>query len=254
MSLIELKNVHKAFGDNRIYEDLCLEVRAGEKLTLIGGSGTGKSVLLKMLIGLLSPDSGEIWFDGRRIDELGETAFLEVRRRIGMLFQGAALFDSMSVFENVAYGLVELGERDESVVRARVREVLEWVGLPGIEDRRPAELSGGMKKRVGLARAVAPGPEVLLYDEPTTGLDPINVLRISQLIVELNARLGMTSIIVTHDMPSAFMVSDRIAVLLDRRIPVVDRPEAIRSSRDPRVYDFVNAMGGAPAAGGLRPE
>lgn len=242
MSLIELKNIRKAFGDNRIFEDVSLTIRAGEKLTLIGGSGTGKSVLLKMLIGLVAPDSGEIWFDGARIDEHGERAFIEVRRRIGMLFQGAALFDSMSVFQNVAYGLVEQGERDEAVVQARVKEVLEWVGLPGIEERRPAELSGGMKKRVGLARAVAPGPEVLLYDEPTTGLDPINVLRISQLIVELNARLGMTSIVVTHDMPSAFMVSDRIAVLLDKRIALVDRPEGIRNAPDPRIHEFVNAM------------
>lgn len=246
MSLIELRQVRKAFGDNRIYDGLDLAIEAGETLTLIGGSGSGKSVLLKMLIGLLSPDEGEIWFDGARIDDLEESAFIKVRQRIGMLFQGAALFDSMSVYENVAYGLAERREMDEAAMRARVAEVLDWVGLPGIEDRRPAELSGGMKKRVGLARAVAPGPEVLLYDEPTTGLDPINVLRISQLIVELSERLGMTSIVVTHDMPSAFMVSDRIAVLLDRRIAVVETVEGLRNTKDPRISAFVHAMGEPP--------
>jgi phospholipid/cholesterol/gamma-HCH transport system ATP-binding protein len=246
VSLIELRHVRKAFGDNRIFEDVSLAIRAGEKLTLIGGSGTGKSVLLKLLIGLLAPDEGEIWFDGERIDEFNEDAFIKVRRRIGMLFQGAALFDSMSVYENVAYGLAEQGEMDEPAMRARVAEVLEWVGLPGIEDRRPAELSGGMKKRVGLARAVAPGPEVLLYDEPTTGLDPINVLRISELIIELNARLGMTSIVVTHDMPSAFLISDRIAVLLDKRIALVDTVEGVQNAEDPRIHEFVHAMTDAP--------
>jgi phospholipid/cholesterol/gamma-HCH transport system ATP-binding protein len=248
MPLIELKHVRKAFGANRIYEDVSLQVEKGETLTLIGGSGTGKSVMLKMLIGLLSPDEGEVWFDGARIDDLDEEGFRPVRRRIAMLFQGAALFDSMDVFDNIAYGLREDG-RPEAEIKTRVAEVLEWVGLPGIESRAPAELSGGMKKRVGLARAVAVGPEVILYDEPTTGLDPINVRRISELIVALQEKLRATSLVVTHDMPSAFMVSDRMAMLLDRRIAMVDTVDGIRRAPDPRIRDFVHGMD-LPVAGG----
>jgi phospholipid/cholesterol/gamma-HCH transport system ATP-binding protein len=242
VALIEFRGVQKAFGPNRIYEDLTLSVEKGETLTLIGGSGTGKSVALKMLIGLLPIDGGEIWFDGKRIDELEEEEFLPVRSRIAMLFQGAALFDSMDVFDNVAYGLREQGQTDEVEIKKRVKEVLEWVGLPGIESRAPAELSGGMKKRVGLARALAVGPEMILYDEPTTGLDPINTRRISELIVELKKRLGVTSLVVTHDMQSAFMISDRMAMLLDRRIARVDTVEGMKRALDPRIHTFVHGM------------
>ncbi|MDH5492494.1 MAG: ATP-binding cassette domain-containing protein, partial [Myxococcales bacterium] len=191
MALIEFRSVRKAFGDHLVYRDLNLELHAGESLTVIGGSGQGKSVMLRMLIGLLRPDGGTIHFDGRLISSLEERDFRPIRRRIGMLFQGGALFDSLSVAENVAYGLREHLSLDERTLRARVEEALEAVGLPGSGDLWPADLSGGMKKRVALARAIAIRPDVLLYDEPTTGLDPINVNRINALILHLKRSLDV---------------------------------------------------------------
>ena len=242
MALIRFQDLHKAFGKNHIYGGLSLDVEKGETLALIGGSGSGKSVLLKMLIGLLRADRGEIWFDGERIDQLSEPAFRPVRRRIAMLFQGGALFDSMDVYTNIAYGLHEQTDMKETEIAERVKEVLSWVGLPGREKLKPAELSGGMRKRVGLARSVALHPEVILYDEPTTGLDPINTKRISQLIIDLKDKLGATSIVVTHDMDSAFMVADRMALIHDKKIALVGTPDEFRASRDPRVHAFVHAM------------
>jgi phospholipid/cholesterol/gamma-HCH transport system ATP-binding protein len=224
---VELHDVQKAFGEKRIYDALDLEVRRGETMAVIGPSGVGKSVLLKLIIGLHHVDSGRVVVGGVDVTQLDERELREVRRKVAMLFQGAALFDSMSVGENVAYGLYEHFRWPEDKVRARVAECLEAVGLPGIEEMRPNDLSGGMKKRVGLARALAPGPEIILYDEPTTGLDPSNARRINELILSLQKKLGVTSIVITHDMASALAVADRVALLRGRRIElVVDRAQA----------------------------
>lgn len=244
--LIRFDDLWKAFGSKRIYEGLSLSIRRGETMTVIGGSGTGKSVLLKCLIGLLSPDRGSIRFDGEELVGRSEEEFLPVRRQIAMLFQGAALFDSLDVRENIAYPIREhfphLGEGE---IRDRVAAKLEMVGLPGIEDMRPSDLSGGMKKRVGLARAIAIDPAVVLYDEPTTGLDPINTRRINELIVKLNEELKVTSIVVTHDMQSAYHVSHRMAMLYDRRILAVGTADEMRQSTLPEVRGFMDGMVGA---------
>ncbi|WP_373048511.1 ABC transporter ATP-binding protein [Vulgatibacter sp.] len=243
--LIRFDGLFKAFGPKKIYEGLDLDVRRGETLTVIGGSGTGKSVLLKCLIGLLRPDAGTITFDGRELTGLSEDGFIPVRRKIAMLFQGAALFDSLSVGENVAYPILEhFPKCPPAEVADRVAEKLEMVGLPGIEKMRPADLSGGMKKRVGLARAIAVDPEVVLYDEPTTGLDPINTRRINELIVKLNEQLHVTSIVVTHDMDSAYMVSHRMAMLYNHRILARGTVEEMRHSDLPEVRNFVRGMVG----------
>jgi len=243
---IRFQRVHKAFGPKIVYAGLDLEIMRGEVLTICGGSGVGKSVMLKMLIGLLFPDSGHIYFDGLDVTALDETALSDVRRRIAMLFQSAALFDSLSVGENVGYGLEE-HFRDKLSNAERVDRVawaLGLVGLPGIEAMRPSDLSGGMRKRVGLARAVAVQPEVLLYDEPTTGLDPINTARVNHLITGLQERLSITSIVVTHDMRSAFSVSDRIAMVHSGRVISAGTVDEFRASTDPRVSDFI--QGRAP--------
>ncbi|MGB0680249.1 MAG: ABC transporter ATP-binding protein, partial [Polyangiales bacterium] len=239
MAFIEFQRVAKAFGPKIVYRQLDLSVQRGESLTVIGGSGQGKSVMLKMLIGLLRPDAGEIHFDGACISSLSDKAFAPVRRRIAMLFQGAALFDSLDVGENVAYGLREHLQLSADELGARVRTALAAVSLHGIEHMWPADLSGGMKKRVGLARAIALQPEVLLYDEPTTGLDPINVTRINQLILHLKRSLNITSIVVTHDMASAFAISDRIAMIDEGRVIFTGTPEEIRHTDHPRVRAFI---------------
>jgi phospholipid/cholesterol/gamma-HCH transport system ATP-binding protein len=238
--VLRFEDVWKAFGRNVIYEGLDLDVRRGETLTIVGGSGTGKSVLLKCLLRLLLPDRGTITAFGEEVTGRSEAQMLPIRRRIGMLFQGGALFDSLTVRENVAYPLREHGWRDEDEIGDRVSEVLGMVNMPGIESKKPSELSGGMKKRVGLARAIAMRPEVILYDEPTTGLDPTNVRRIDELIADLQSRLGVTSIVVTHDMGSAFRVSDRIALLWDRKIAWVGPKEDVDDCPDPRVKGFVD--------------
>ena len=237
--LIAFSDIWKSFGPTVIYEGLDLVVHKGETITIVGGSGTGKSVLLKCLLGLIRPDKGHIEAFGEEVSGRSEQEMRTVRARIGMLFQGAALFDSLSVFENVAYPLRQHGWRDEAVIRDRVVQVLDMVNLPGIETKWPAELSGGMKKRVGLARAIAIEPEVLLYDEPTTGLDPTNVKRIDQLILDLQERLGVTSIVVTHDMGSAFRVSDRLAMLYDRRIVWTGFKDEVEDAEDPVVRAFI---------------
>lgn len=239
---IEFSGVRKAFGKKVIYDDLTLHVRRGETLTLLGGSGSGKSVLLKLLIGLVRPDGGSIRFDGQELTTLSEDALLPVRRRISMLFQGGALFDSLSVGENVAYPIREHLQLSEREVAERVADKLRLVDLPGIESMRPAELSGGMRKRVAIARAIAADPEVLLYDEPTTGLDPITTRRINELILSIQRDLRVTSLVVTHDMPSAFMVSDRIAMLSERRVLAALPREEFRTSPEPAIQSFVNAM------------
>jgi len=244
MSLIEFRGVKKAFGPKVVYRDLNLEIREGEVLTIIGGSGQGKSVMLKLLIGLLEVDGGEISFDGQTISGITEAEYAPVRRRVAMLFQAGALFDSLSTKENVAYGLREQLSMSEKEISERVRESLTYVGLPGTEDTWPADMSAGMKKRVSLARALAIRPEVLLYDEPTTGLDPINVTRIADLIEHLNETIDVTSVVVTHDMDTALAISDRIAMIQDGYVIFSGTPDELLASEDPRVRDFID--GNAP--------
>ena len=227
---IELRGIDKRFGDKVIYEGLELKIERGETLTVVGPSGCGKSVLLKLIIGLLAPDAGEVLVGGTDVVGLDERALRPIRDKVAMLFQGAALFDSMSVGENIAYGLYERDKSTRAEIRDRVAECLEWVGLPGTEAMAPSDLSGGMKKRIGLARALAPGPEVILYDEPTTGLDPANARRINELIVSLQEKLSVTSVVITHDLGCAFAVSDRVALVDKHGIGlVVDAAEAERS-------------------------
>jgi phospholipid/cholesterol/gamma-HCH transport system ATP-binding protein len=245
-ALISFHGVRKAFGPKVVYAGLDLEVMRGEVLTIVGGSGVGKSVMLKMLIGLLKPDRGSVKFDGEEVTQMSETQLSMVRRRIAMLFQSGALFDSLTVGENVAYGLEE--HFRESMTPEQRAERVAWalglVDLPGIEHMRPADLSGGMRKRVGLARAIAVQPEVLLYDEPTTGLDPINTARVNHLIMGLQQKLHITSIVVTHDMKSVFTVSDRVAMVHSGRIIAIGKTEEFQAMKDPRVADFI--QGRAP--------
>lgn len=241
-ALIQYKDVWKAFGPKKIFEGLDLHVQRGETLTIIGGSGTGKSVMLKCLIGLLYPDKGHIWFEGADVTTFGEKQIRDVRKRVAMVFQGAALFDSLTVAENIAYPLREhLKELTEDEIAVRVSKNLKMVNLPGIEQMRPSDLSGGMRKRVGLARAIAIEPEVILYDEPTTGLDPISTRVIDELIISMKHQLGATSIVVTHDMDSAFRVSDRMAMLSKRRIVASGTVEEMKASTHPDVRAFFDA-------------
>ncbi len=240
--LIHFRKIKKAFGTKVIYNGLEFAIGRGETVTILGPSGSGKSVMLKMLIGLLEADSGEILFDGRDVTRMTERELYDIRRRVAYLFQGAALFDSLSVGENVAYGLREQNWNtmsDEEISR-RVAQSLESVGLPGIEEMRPSDLSGGMKKRVGLARTLALQPEVLLYDEPTTGLDPINTARINNLIRGIKRALGLTSVVVTHDMGTAFSVSDRIVMIGKGRLIMQGTPEDFRRTQNPYVRDFID--------------
>jgi phospholipid/cholesterol/gamma-HCH transport system ATP-binding protein len=236
---IQLCGLHKAFNGISVLRGVDLTVRAGESLTIIGGSGTGKSVLLRLIIGLLKPEAGQILLDGQDIVPLRERELLDVRRKVGMVFQGSALFDSLSVGENVAFALREHTEWEEGKIAARVREVLELVGLGPIQAVDPAELSGGMRKRVAVARAIALPPKILLYDEPTTGLDPGTVEKIIELILDLKGKLGVTSVVVTHDMPSALKVSDRLAMLHQGRIAAVGTPEEIEMTHDSLIRDFI---------------
>jgi phospholipid/cholesterol/gamma-HCH transport system ATP-binding protein len=237
--LIELDAVEKAFGSNRVLRGVDLSIRRGEILTLLGGSGTGKSVILKHMVGLLRPDAGCVRIDGRDVTRLRERDWVALRKRIAYVFQGSALFDSLTVLENVAYALREHLPLSESGVRERVAECLAAVGLEGIEARMPAELSGGMRKRVAVARAIALQPEAILYDEPTTGLDPANSKRIGQLIVRLRERLDVTSVIVTHDLDLCFAISDRVALLGAGRLLTLGTADEVRSSTAPEVRDFL---------------
>ena len=243
-TLIRFDGVQKSFGPKVIYSGLSLEIRRGETITVMGPSGSGKSVMLKMLIGLLHADGGVVLFDGRDIMAMSDQELTEVRRRIAYLFQGAALFDSLNVGENVAYGLREQfwNKMTGEEIEARVAQSLELVGLPGIQSMRPSDLSGGMKKRVGLARTLALQPEVILYDEPTTGLDPINTARINHLILGIQRALHITSVVVTHDMGTAFTVSDRLAMIGKGRILLVGSKEEFRESRNPYVHNFINGI------------
>ncbi len=240
LPIVEFKNVSKSFGPHVIFSGANLSVMKGETLTIIGGSGKGKSVCLKLLLGLMRPDAGRVIFEGEDIGSMEEGELSRVRSHMGMLFQGSALFDSLTVRENVAYPIRQHFKRGEGEISRIVAKKLSMVGLPGIEEMMPADLSGGMKKRVGLARAIAIDPQVILYDEPTTGLDPANTRRICNLIKELQKRLGVTSIVVTHDMDAAFSITDRIAMLHDHAFCFVGTTEEAKVSTDPVVQNFIS--------------
>ena len=238
MSIV-LRDVHRAFGRNQVLRGLDLEVLDGETLSIIGFSGAGKSVVLKHMVGLIQPDSGDVVVDGQNVSELDVRELNALRRDIGYVFQFAALFDSMSIADNVAMGLRRIpGMYDEEIV-SRVRESLALVELEEIEDRYPSELSGGMVKRAGLARAIATRPKYLLYDEPTTGLDPVTVTVIDRLIVRMKEELGVTGIVVTHDIESAYRISDRIAMLYDGRIRTCGTVDEIKESDDLLLRSFI---------------
>ncbi|MDE0687296.1 MAG: ABC transporter ATP-binding protein [Candidatus Poribacteria bacterium] len=242
--MISIRNVTKNFGGKNVLNGLSLEIPRGETLVIMGQSGCGKSVLLKIITGLMSADSGEIWFDGTEISSLNGKEINILRRKIGMLFQSAALFDSMTVAENVAFMLDQHTGLDKREMRKVVDEKLSLVDLEGVQDLRPAELSGGMRKRVGLARALAFDPEVILYDEPTTGLDPVTCTEINQLIKDLHERLQVTSVVVTHDMHSAFSVATRMAMIHEGKQVAYGRPDEIINIDDPILQQFI--LFGAP--------
>ena len=242
--MISVKNVSKSFGTKKVLDGLDLEVPRGETVVIMGRSGSGKSVLLKLIAGLIPVDAGEIWFDGTEISELNTKKMNILRRKIGMLFQSAALFDSMSVAENVAFMIDQHTNYTKQEMLKIVDEKLELVDLEGVQNLRPAELSGGMRKRVGLARALAFNPDVILYDEPTTGLDPVTCTEINQLISDLHERLQVTSIVVTHDMHSAFSVGTLMVMIHEGRQLAYGTPDEIINIDDPILQQFV--LFGAP--------
>ena len=237
--MIAVRDLMKKIGRQAILRGINLTVEKGETLVIIGRSGGGKSVLLKHLIGLLQPDSGEIWIDGENIIGLSERKLAPIRRKVGILFQGGALFDSMTVEENIAFPLREAGEKDSNVIRERVNEMLEVMEMEGHEAKMPVSLSGGMKKRVGLARSIIRRPSCILYDEPTSGLDPVVSDSINRLICRLQERYQVTSIVVTHDMKSAFHIGDHIAYLHEGQIYFYGTPEALQASTDHLIQDFL---------------
>ncbi len=242
MTIIQLENLKKSFGTKQVLRGVTIEVREGEKLVIIGRSGCGKSVLLKHIVRLLKPDSGRVTVYGQEMGTLRDSALFDIRKRFGYLFQGAALFDSMTVGENVALPLVENYRFTEDEIREKVAEKLEMVGLPGIEKLKPSELSGGMKKRVGLARAIVTDPDVILYDEPTTGLDPVMSDAIDSLINDLASRLKVTSIVITHDMASVQKVADRVIMIHDGLVHFEGTPDRLFESNDPVVQHFVSRV------------
>src|SRR3989339_1944547 len=244
--MIKVVDLHKSFNGKQVLRGVRLEITDGETLTIIGGSGCGKSVLLKNMLGLMKPEKGEVYIDGQEITRLENAQLLEGQKNFGDLFQGAALFDSLTVGENVAFGVRNMSNLSESGILRRVEECLAMVGLRGIENLKPAELSGGMKKRVGLARAIAHKPEYIMYDEPTTGLDPIMADVINDLIIHLQKQLGVTSIVVTHDMKSAYKVSNRIAMLYEGKIIGAGSPDEIKNSKDAVVHQFVEGLSQGP--------
>ena len=240
-TVVRFEDVHKAFGPLKVHRGVSFSIRKGETMSLLGGSGTGKSVLLKEMIGLLKPDRGSIFVFGQDIAPMNESQLMPVRRDVGMLFQGAALFDSLTVAGNIAYPLREhFPDMSEEEIHERIETNLELVGLPGTEDKMPDELSGGMKKRVGLARAMAVRPKVMLYDEPTTGLDPTNVNRINDLIVSLCKEHGITSIMVTHDMECVRAITDRITMLWEGKVEAVGTVEEMDHSEKDLVRRFMS--------------
>ncbi|HJQ22118.1 MAG TPA: ATP-binding cassette domain-containing protein [Gemmatimonadaceae bacterium] len=237
--MIKLVNVHKSFGPKDVLRGFTLEVLEGESMVIIGYSGSGKSVAIKHIVGLLEPDEGEVWVDGLQVSRLSRRELYELRSHIGYVFQFAALFDSYTIGENVAMGLRKQGVLRPHEIDVRVKEALELVDLPNVAERFPAELSGGMRKRVGIARAVALRPKYMLYDEPTTGLDPVTSATMDELMVRMREVLGVTSVVITHDMRSAYTVGTRIAMLYEGRVRQVGTVDEIRNTRDPVVRQFI---------------
>ena len=244
--MIRIVNLEKSFGKNAVLCGVNLTVEKGETMVVIGQSGSGKSVLLKHIIGLLKPDAGEIFIDGVEITRLREDDLQHMIRKFGMLFQGAALFDSMTVAENVRFGLDRYSRSTEAEIRAAVAESLAVVGLRKVENLMPHELSGGMKKRVGLARAIAYRPAIMLYDEPSTGIDPIRADAINELINKLKREMKVTSVVITHDMVSSYKIADKIAMLYRGRIIEVGTPEEIQKSADPVIQQFIHGQADGP--------
>jgi phospholipid/cholesterol/gamma-HCH transport system ATP-binding protein len=251
--MIEFKDVHKAFGPKQVLRGFSLTVDEGQTMVIIGYSGTGKSVAIKHIVGLLQPDSGEVWVDGKQVDRLSRQDLYALRGQIGYVFQFAALFDSMTIAENVAMGLRKQGKLTEKEVLTRVDEALELVDLPDVQRRMPAELSGGMRKRVGIARAIALRPKYILYDEPTTGLDPVTSATIDLLMVRMREQLGVTGIVITHDMRSAYTVGTSIAMLYEGTVRQCGTVQEIQQSTDPLVRQFIEGRptveGSAPLVG-----
>lgn len=238
--MIEIKNLHKAFGDNKVLQGVDLDIDTGETLVIIGRSGCGKSVLIKHIVGLLFPDEGYVKVEGRNVDEMSMKELYELRTKFGFLFQGSALFDSMTVEENISLPLVESRRKFSiSEIDKKVAEKLEMVGMSGVQKLKPAELSGGMKKRVGLARALITDPDYIFYDEPTTGLDPIMSDSIDDLIKELTEKLNSTSVVVTHDMYSVKNIADRVAMMHEGKIHFSGTPSELLSSKDPIIKEFI---------------
>lgn len=240
MSMIRVENLHKAFGTTQILRGVNLDIEKNQITAIIGQSGTGKSVFFKHLIGILKPDEGKIWFYDTEVTAADTPVLVEVRKHFGYAFQGAALFDSMSVAENIAFPLREvLGIKDKKETARRVGEMLDWIGLPGIEKKRPAELSGGMRKRVGVARALVTKPDVLLFDEPTTGLDPVLGETINDLVVRVNEELSLTCVVITHDIQASFRISHKIAFLHEGVVAVEGAPNEVARSTHPIVRKFI---------------
>jgi len=242
--MIELLDIHKSFGEKQVLKGLTLSVIKGETLVVLGRSGCGKSVLLKLILGLMRQDSGKIIIDGRDTSQISEERMTEVRKKFGMLFQGGALFDSLTVAENVAYPLREHTKLKSTDVKRKVAEKLALVEMEGTEDLMPSNLSGGMKKRVALARALALEPEYILYDEPTTGLDPITAERINRLIRRMQTKFGVTSVVVTHEIRNAYMVADRLAMIHEGRILTSGTVEELKRTEIPFVREFISNQAG----------
>jgi phospholipid/cholesterol/gamma-HCH transport system ATP-binding protein len=243
---IRIRDLHKSFGSKMVLDGLNVNVAPAESLVVIGGSGTGKSVLLKHIIGLLKPDSGTVEVDGQAVEKLGNREITEFRRKFGMSFQEGALFDSMTVWQNVAFPLQRLTKMSHSEIDDRVEECLSMVRLEGVGEKLPSQLSGGMRRRVGFARSVAHEPEILLFDEPTTGLDPVTTALIGEVILDLSDRLKTTTVTITHDMESAFRIGDRIAMLYQGKIIAEAPPDEFQRLDDPRVQQFIHGKAEGP--------
>jgi phospholipid/cholesterol/gamma-HCH transport system ATP-binding protein len=242
--MIQVVNLHKHFGDHHVLKGIDLEIEEGTTCVILGGSGSGKTVMMKHMIGLLKPDDGQVIVDGEDIVPLEAEALSRVRQKFGMVFQAAALFDSMTVYENVSFPLREHSKMREDAIRQLVREKLEIVGLRNVEEKYPADLSGGMRKRVGLARAIVLNPKIVLYDEPTTGLDPITTDYVDEMILDAKQKLGVTSVVISHDIASAFKVADKIAFLHQGHIVEQGPPEQLRNSEHPAVRVFLQTWFG----------